>query len=181
MAHVFNPARAKRLLSKDRMARQPLEPILSRLKPEAGQTWLDLGAGSGFMTLPLLEQGCHVIALDLSEEMLDYLLSRVPEDLLPHLELGVAAAPPLPLEDASVDNVVLINVFHEIPDHSGAAREMLRVLRPGGRIHILDHRRDSDQGGSPKKDRLDPAEVEEAFGREALETYMEPSYYHLVF
>lgn len=169
------------LLSDDRMQRQPPEAILSRLRPEQGETWLDLGSGNGFMTLPLLESGCHVVALDLRQEMLDMLCSRVPADLRSHLQTVRSELPEIPMPDHSVDHAVLVNVFHEIPDRRRAVAEILRVLRPGGRVHVVDHQKVDSPSGPPLQDRLSPQDVEDIFGRTPCRSYLDPLYYHLIF
>ena len=181
MAHVFDMDKAAMLLSDERMTRQPPQAILARLQPRKDDTWLDLGSGNGFMTLPLLESGCRVIALDLKQEMLDMLCARVPAELRPNLKTVRSELPTIPLPDGSVDPIVMVNVFHELPDHRQAVAEMLRVLRPGGHVHVVDHQKVDSPSGPPLQDRLSPAEVEGFFGRRPSQAYLDPLYYHLIF
>lgn len=181
MSHVFNPDRAKMLIGKERRERQPPETILDRLDAKSGEIWLDLGAGNGFITLPLLQNGCQVVALDLQPEMLEALRARVPEDLRPHLTSVQSALPAMPLEDASVDHIVLVNVFHELPRISEVIPEIYRVLKDGGTIHVIDYQKVESENGPPLEDRVSPLDVCGHFSREPIRTYQDPLYYHLVF
>lgn len=181
MTHVFNAERAEMLIGKERRERQPPETILDRLGAETGEVWLDLGAGNGFITLPLLQNGCQVVALDLQPEMLDMLRARVPEELRPHLTAVQSALPAIPLEDSFADHIVLVNVFHEIPQIPEAIQEIFRVLKDGGTVHVIDHQKVASETGPPLEDRISPLEVCGHFGRDPIRTYQDPMYYHLVF
>jgi SAM-dependent methyltransferase len=96
---------------------------------------LELGCGTGFFTLNLKLAGvldqAHVT--DLSPGMVEAAL-RNAASLGFHIEGRVADAERLPYADDSFDLVVGHAVLHHIPDVAGALREVLRVLRPGGRF-----------------------------------------------
>jgi SAM-dependent methyltransferase len=97
---------------------------------------LDLGAGTGLLTERLLAAGHEVIAVDPSAEMLVQLAARLP---------GVATlagpAEALPLPEGAVDAVVAGQAAHWF-DPGPAAREMRRVLRPGGVVGLIWNARD---------------------------------------
>jgi ubiquinone/menaquinone biosynthesis C-methylase UbiE len=96
---------------------------------------LELGCGTGFFTLNLKLAGvldeAHVT--DLSPAMVDVAV-RNARSLGFEIEGRVADAERLPYEDDSFDLVVGHAVLHHIPDVRLALREVLRVLRPGGRF-----------------------------------------------
>lgn len=98
---------------------------------------LELGAGTGFFSLNLklagLVEDVHVS--DLSPGMVEAAKQNA-QRLGFTIEGHVADAESLPYEDDSFDLVVGHAVIHHIPDVDAALREVLRVLRPGGRFVI---------------------------------------------
>ncbi|MGU3500068.1 class I SAM-dependent methyltransferase [Mycobacterium sp. C31M] len=110
------------------------------LLPTGASTVLDLGAGTGKLTVRLVERGLDVIAVDPIPEMLEVLSSSLPDT--PAL-LGTAEDIPLP--DDSVDCVLVAQAWHWF-DPQRAAKEIARVLRPGGRLGLVWNTRDERLG-----------------------------------
>lgn len=100
-------------------------------------TALEIGAGTGFFLLNLVQAGVVDPAgskvTDISPGMVE-VVCRNAERLGLSIEGRVADAESIPYDDASVDLVVGHAVLHHIPDVEQALREVLRVLRPGGRF-----------------------------------------------
>lgn len=114
--------------------------------PAAGATLdvLDLGCGTGKGTRTLAGMGHRVAALDPSQGMVNTLsesLRRLPDHVAARVEVRVGAAEDLPLDDASVDAVTVLQAWHWFDERS-AARECARVLRPGGTLAMGWHHRD---------------------------------------
>ena len=105
---------------------------------EPRQTVVDLAAGTGKLTVPLLRTGARVIAVEPSEGMLAVLRSRAPE-----AEALTGTAEAIPLPEGSVDAVVVAQAFHWFANDDALA-EIHRVLRPGGRLGLVWNRRDLD-------------------------------------
>jgi SAM-dependent methyltransferase len=101
---------------------------------------LDLGAGTGKLTIRLVERGLSVIAVDPIPEMLEVLSGSLPDT--PAL-LGTAEEIPLP--DNSVDSVLVAQAWHWF-DPERAVAEVARVLRPGGRLGLVWNTRDERLG-----------------------------------
>jgi SAM-dependent methyltransferase len=97
---------------------------------------LDLGAGTGLLTEAVLHAGHEPMAVDPSPEMLAQLSVRLPE-----VETAVGTAEAVPAGDASVDAVVAGQAAHWF-DPAPAAREIRRVLRPGGVVGLVWNTRD---------------------------------------
>jgi SAM-dependent methyltransferase len=106
-----------------------------------GADVLDLGCATGWLTLSLADLGCHVIGADISPQAIA--LAR-------QVQAGRATRPGgsarfvaydgrrLPLEDGSLDRVVCFDAFHHVRDPAATLAELARVLRPGGRIAMVE-------------------------------------------
>jgi ubiquinone/menaquinone biosynthesis C-methylase UbiE len=104
-----------------------------------GQRVLDVGCGTG--TLALLAKaaapGTDVVGVDADLEMLERARAKPGAG---EIRFDEGMADELPYEDASFDRVLSSLVFHHLPRpvKDGAAREIARVLRPGGQFHLAD-------------------------------------------
>jgi ubiquinone/menaquinone biosynthesis C-methylase UbiE len=101
-----------------------------------GRTVIDLAAGTGKLTAPLLETGARVVAVEPSEGMLAILRQRVPGT-----ESIRGTAEEIPLPESSADAVVVAQAFHWFANDTALA-EIHRVLRPGGALGLVWNRRD---------------------------------------
>jgi arsenite methyltransferase len=112
---------------------------LGVLQLEAGESVLDVGCGSGLLAddmAALVGADGRVIGVDTSKDMLRLAEQRCAD--LPQVHLKQAQAETLPEEDQSFDAVVCVQVLLYLPDVPTALSEMHRVLRPGGRIVIIE-------------------------------------------
>lgn len=97
---------------------------------------LDLGGGTGALAVRLADAtGASLTILDPTPEMLRY--------LKPHPRVhGVAGvAERMPFEDASFDACVISDAFHHFRDQDAAVAEIVRVVRPGGGLLVLEFER----------------------------------------
>ena len=95
-----------------------------------GPRLLDLAAGTGRLSAPLLEKGFDVVAVEPLDEMRAILTRHIGPD---RVRTGSAEA--LPLPDASVDGAVCSDAWHWF-DGARAADELARVVRPGGGVAV---------------------------------------------
>ena len=110
------------------------------LLPAGARDVLDLGAGTGKLTTRLVERGLDVVAVDPIPDMLEVLRASLPDT--PALE---GTAEEIPLEDNSVDAVLVAQAWHWV-DPARALPEVARVLRPGGRLGLVWNTRDERLG-----------------------------------
>jgi ubiquinone/menaquinone biosynthesis C-methylase UbiE/DNA-binding transcriptional ArsR family regulator len=96
----------------------------------------DLGCGTGVLAAALGPHVAKVIGVDGSDEMLDAARARVAG--LPNVDLRRGPLESLPIDDASLDAVTLVLVLHHVPAPAAALDEAARVLRPGGRLLVVD-------------------------------------------
>ncbi len=101
-----------------------------------GDHVLDVAAGSGNVAIPAAEAGAHVIASDLTPELLDRGRADAEARGL-SLEWRVADAEHLPFEDDTFDAVTSCVGVMFAPHHQQTADELVRVCRPGGRIGLI--------------------------------------------
>lgn len=107
-----------------------LDPVmLERCGDVRGLRVLDVGCGEGRFCRKLYELGAHTVGLDPTVALLALARSRHPEG--EYVE-GVAEA--LPFEDGAFDIVVSYVTLLDMPDYRRAIAEMVRVLKPGGKI-----------------------------------------------
>jgi arsenite methyltransferase len=122
-------------------------PILAADFKE-GEQVLDLGCGAGMDTLLAARQlgdAGHIYAVDSAEGMIAAARRAVTTARAENVSVIHASAEALPIENESVDAVIVNGLFNLAPDKTAVARELMRVLRPGGRlvgaeIVLTDHR-----------------------------------------
>jgi ubiquinone/menaquinone biosynthesis C-methylase UbiE len=134
--HVLD---AEELANSDGFARLRDE-IVRLARPEPDDVVVDVGAGTGLLTLALAPRVAKVCAVDISEAMLDYLEMKAAAANLANVETAPANAVSLPLADGSASLVVSNYCYHHLADEDkerGIA-EVSRVLQEGGRVVIGD-------------------------------------------
>jgi arsenite methyltransferase len=106
-----------------------------------GETVLDIGCGAGtdlLLAARRVGPGGRAIGIDMTEAMLDRALASAAAAGLRNVEVHRADATALSLPDASVDVVISNGVLNLVPEKEKAFAEILRVLRPGGRLQLAD-------------------------------------------
>lgn len=129
----------------EQMARTPgfralRDAILDMARPCAEERLLDVGAGTGLLTLAAAPRVARVDALDISPAMCRHLQGKLARSGIGNVEVLVENATCLPFGDASIDVVVSNYCFHHLADvdKRRALTEIERVLRPGGRLVFAD-------------------------------------------
>ncbi|GIF78466.1 class I SAM-dependent methyltransferase [Asanoa siamensis] len=96
--------------------------------------WLDLGSGTGRMTPVLADAfGGPVHGVEPSDRMRERATAEASH---PAVTYAAGSAEQIPLPDATVDAALLFYVWHHVVDRERAARELHRVVRPGGRLFV---------------------------------------------
>lgn len=119
----------------------------------------DIGAGTGYFSARLatmLPQG-RVFAADIEQSMVRYLAERAARDKLANM-VPVQAHNDTPGLPAKVDLVLMVDTYHHIDGRERYFRGLQGLLKPGGRVAIIDFRMDSPEG-PPKQARIAPAQV----------------------
>ena len=116
-----------------RWRRRAVKEVVSGQQPVVNV--LDVACGTGDMCVELLKRGCTVTGVDLSEEMLA--IAKVKGERL-KVKVEVADAENLPFEEESFDAVTCAFGVRNFVHLEKGLSEMLRVLKPGGRMVILE-------------------------------------------
>ena len=111
------------------------EALLQLLPP---MTIADLGSGDGSFALLLSQSAVRVIGVDSSERMLDVAREQSSRARVNNIEFRLGEMEEVPIDDASVDLVFFSQSLHHAAHPERAVREAARILRPGGRIVVLD-------------------------------------------
>jgi len=114
--------------------------IVELAEPRRDDRVVDLGAGTGLLALALAPRVCEVVAVDISERMLERLDDAAVADGVLNIEFVTGDLRRLPLDDESATLVVSNYAFHHLDDSGKelALAEARRILRPGGRLVIGD-------------------------------------------
>lgn len=107
--------------------------VTEAVNTRPGEKVLDLAAGTGTSSMPYLRAGAEVVAGDISEGML-----AVGREQYPQIEFVYADAMDLPFEDDTFDVVTISFGLRNVTDPDLGLREMLRVLKPGGRLVVCE-------------------------------------------
>lgn len=130
-----------------------LEQMRAGLLGELTGEVLEIGAGTG-ANLRHYQKASGVVALEPSRSMRRRLENKLPLAQVP-VRTGVARAEALPFPDASFDAVVSTLVLCSVEDQSRALAQIVRVLKPGGRLVFIEHVRSTGPAGR-WQDRLAP-------------------------
>ena len=114
--------------------------LVERIQPDRDSTVLDVACGTAAVSLELVRRhGCRVVGFDQSAEMLAAGRARVDAaGLGDRIELRLGRAEELPFEDASFDALTFTYLLRYVDDPAATMNELARVVRPGGRIAMLD-------------------------------------------
>jgi len=131
--------------------------VRAALRLEPGERVLDIGSGPGFLALEMAEQvgpNGLVRGIDPSDSMLAIATANAPVPGSAPVEFGAGEAIALPFSDAAFDVVTATQVYEYLTDLPAALAEAGRVLRPGGRLLVLDTDWDSIVWHSSDPDRM---------------------------
>jgi len=127
--------------------------VIDTIAPGRGTDLVDIGAGMGPATVAAARRGAQVTAVDPMPYMRRILsLRRLVQRNRQAITVVAGTAEQLPIADATADVVVGVNTMHHWQDLDAAAAEIHRVLRPGGRIMLVDEDFDDPDHGRNRAD-----------------------------
>lgn len=112
------------------------EEALSTAALQKGKIAADIGAGTGFISEGLIQARIQVIAVDQSEAILKEMKRKFAD--IETIDYRVGQAQNLPISDGTIDYVFANMYLHHVESPSKAIEEMVRILKPGGKLVITD-------------------------------------------
>ncbi len=126
-----------------REAEERTDLLITALQLREGDEVADIGAGSGYFTLPLARAVAPTgtaFAVDIQPEMIDFLAARARTEQVKNIKLILSKIDDVCLVDESVDLVLLVDAYHEFDHPWEVMRSIVRALRPGGRVALVEYR-----------------------------------------
>lgn len=157
MAHKFDPAHKHKLRAEWRKKVFPPVLTLKSLGLCAEDTLADIGCGIGYFAIPateIVDPKNLIYALDTSDEMLAEVQNEVSEKHLLNVVTIKTEEYNLELPAESASFALMVTVFHEIEDKERFLSEVHRILKPAGRIAVIDWEKKPTEMGPPIDHRL---------------------------
>jgi len=144
IAHVMGHQAAGWLERPERQTEERTDLLLEALALKPGEVVADIGAGSGYFSWRMARKvgpTGRIYAVDIQQEMLDILGRKMKEQQVAEIVqpvLGTVQDPKLPA--GGVDTIILVDVYHELDFPYEMTRAMIRALKPGGRLVLVEYR-----------------------------------------
>lgn len=141
------------------------EALIKQMPIQNEHTLLDVGAGSGFFTIPMAENTSgKVYALDPDRRMLSVIEEKAKEKGLTNIELIQDSIENLSIQNNSIDFVMASLILHEVSSLTKALSSIFDVLKTGGHLLCLEYEKDdSIIDGPPMSIRIGSEQLEKAF------------------
>ncbi|MEO7142266.1 MAG: methyltransferase domain-containing protein [Bryobacteraceae bacterium] len=145
IASVMGVGGADWLERSDRESEEAPAAAIKALRIQPGMTAADIGAGTGYFTVRLARgvgPAGKVYAVDIQPEMLTLLRRRARAEKLTNIQtvLGAVDNPHLPA--ATMDLILLVDVYHEFSEPEKMLDELRAALKPDGRLVLLEYRKE---------------------------------------
>jgi len=123
---------------------------------------VDIGAGTGFFAKEFIQKMKHgkIYALDISDTMIDHMKKRL-SIYKDRIVIQKTEESKISLADDSVDVVYMILLYHELDNRLQSLKEASRILRKGGKIAIIDWKKEELEHGPPVSVKVEKAEIED--------------------
>ena len=112
--------------------------LIDAIDPRPGQRILDVATGTGMVAFGLARRGATVVGLDQSEQMLNAARERLAAEPSDNLTFIQGEAEHLPFADGEFDALTFTYLLRYVDDRAATMRELARVVRPGGRIGMVE-------------------------------------------
>jgi len=116
--------------------------LVKNLDIKPGMIIADIGAGSGYYTVRVskLLTGGKIYAVDVQQEMIDFLNNRIQKEKLNNIETVLGEEQKVPLPPSSIDMMFLVDVYHEFAYPYEMSKSMMSALKPDGKLILVEFR-----------------------------------------
>jgi predicted methyltransferase len=158
---LFPPEQLGSLEGPDRDAWQRPDQIMDKLLIAEGSVVADLGAGGGWFTMRLAGRvgpNGIVFAQDVQPQMIEAITRRITRAQLRNVRtvLGTKVDPRLP---QPIDAALFVDTYHELEEPVLMLRKVAEALKPGGRVGVIEFKKDGWGPGPPMDERMDPEPI----------------------
>ena len=154
----FNPKKLHKLNNPKRLLDLPPEYIWSKLNMNAANVIMDIGAGTGFFSIPFANYTKELFACDISDIMIEWMTKNICPKYPNIIPLNMETNS-VPLQDKISDLVYMINLHHELDEPDKMLKECRRLLKDNAMIFIADWKKEEMAEGPPMHLRCLPVEV----------------------
>ena len=142
IAHVMGHRGAAWLERESRVAEERTDLLIERLPLDPDDVVVDLGAGTGYFTLPIARRvpKGRVLAVDLQPEMLGRVERAARAAGLENVQTVQASETDPRIPEGAVDLVLIVDAYHEFSHPLEVGHAIARGLRPGGRLFLVEYR-----------------------------------------
>jgi ubiquinone/menaquinone biosynthesis C-methylase UbiE len=166
----FDPKKLHKLNNPQRLLDIPVEYIWSKIQRATPEVFVDIGAGTGFFSVPFLKylKNGKIFACDTSAIMIEWMTANIcPQypDIVP-LEMAESV---VPLQEGIADLVYMINLHHELDKPQAILEESYRILKKNGTLFIVDWKKEEMSEGPPLHIRYSPQQVQAQLAKAAFE------------
>lgn len=139
---------------------QKPDVVLDQLGDLTGKTVMDIGAGTGYFSFRLAQRGANVIAADVDDRFQEYIVEQKEKTGLDNIETRKVPYDSPGLSPAEADAVIIVNTYHHINDRAEYFAKVLEGLKPGGRLFVVDYKKEETPHGPPLNHRMSAETVE---------------------
>jgi len=135
-----------------RDAWQKPDAVVAQLGLAPGMVVADVGAGTGYFEGRLshaVGAGGKVLATDIEPDMIHHLEHRAQHEGWANVTAVLSTTDDPALPAGGVDRILIVGVWHHVPDRAAFAGKLAAALRPGGQIAIVDFKKTSPHGPPP--------------------------------
>jgi ubiquinone/menaquinone biosynthesis C-methylase UbiE len=150
-----------RFESEERTEYQQPDLVLDTLGPFEGLKVMEIGAGTGYFSFRMADRGAKVIAADVDDRFQEYIRNKRDSLGISEEDISLRKVPydDPKLDSAEVDMVLVVNTYHHIENRSDYFSKVLRGLRPGGKLVVIDFKKEKMSVGPPIQMKLNPSQV----------------------
>ena len=182
----MNESRTDKFENTIRLEELNPKSTLERAGFKSNMILCDIGAGTGIFSFPAaIISKNDIYALEISDKMIELLVSRIEERGIKNLIVKKVETDRLPIEGKCCDFVLLSTVFHEIDNKPVLLGEIKRILNNNGKLLIIEFHKRKTPTGPPEDHRISEECVEEICNRNGFRTLekvtLGDNFYYILF